>query len=234
MFDGVIDRRSTGQVTPRFCLRDDAPCQRELGITQREPGCVNLEAGRYVTVVPLEVREWLRLADVDQRQIVAFGNTDDLGVVALRGVAADEDLECCGSRNHVVVCHGKPVGTDDETAAGTRPVGEPGLRVAEGSLCDHLDDRRLDVTETGDPAADGRLGDRSGRGLRGLTGFLTSSPVRRLRHTLRSPWPWTPESQRPESASPFGHTPSRPEIDACIHPGRRRRECSIGRSDNSF
>ena len=94
--------------------------------------------------VPVERRQRVVLVDVDQREVVALRHAEHGGVVALVGVAADEDLEGRGAGDDVVVRDRQAVVADDETGAAAAAIGEPDLGITDRADRLDLDDRRLD------------------------------------------------------------------------------------------
>ena len=115
--------------------------------TLGSPGC-HARAGRSGAL-------WIWISG----QVVAFGDTDDRRVVALGGVAADEDLERRGAGDDVVVRHRQTVGRDDEARAAPGLRGHADLRVADRAGSENLDDCGLHFVV----AVDARFGRRRRR-----------------------------------------------------------------------
>ena len=153
MLDGVVDRRGAGEVATRLGLGDDALGEGELRVAEWEAGCVHVEAGADVVLVPLEVRLVVGRVDLDQGQVVALRDADHLGVVAGVGVATDVDLERRRAGDDVVVGDGVAIGGDEEAAAARTLGVRADLGIAQRPLGDDLDRSRLGVVDAADRTA---------------------------------------------------------------------------------
>ena len=111
-----IRDRCPGGVTVSAGLGNDAACEAELRVTEREPGDVDIGAGAHLLLLPGEVGEFIA-REVEDRQVIAFGDAQHAsrdGIVLAVNVDADET----GTFDHVRIGDDMALGIDDE--AGSR------------------------------------------------------------------------------------------------------------------